>query len=592
MKKSKRTIAWSLAMLMLATTLTGCGAVGKDTREITTNDGTSSGGRNDLGRDTSNADGADAGNGNAADRNAGSGAVQNDIIQGVPADEGYFSWEAAEAESDMSYDSFYGYNNSYSTAEAPMADAWGWDYGYGGEEYAAFEDSGFWDTREQPISTFSADVDTASYSNIRRMIEDGYWPELIPQDSVRIEEMVNYFSYDYEGPRTGEPFGINAEMTRCPWNSDRNSFLMMVGLQTERVDFSEAPPCNLVFLLDVSGSMDSEDKLPLLKQAFTMLAANLTARDRVSIVTYAGEDRVVLSGARGSDTDEIISALNSLRASGSTNGSAGIMTAYRLASEYFIEGGNNRVILATDGDLNVGLTSLEDLEALITRERESGVYLSVLGFGMGNIKDNRMELLADKGNGNYAYIDSLNEARKVLVEEMCATIITVAEDVKLQMEFNPDVVAEYRLIGYENRALATEDFTDDTKDAGEVGAGHSVTVLYEIRLIDKRTTELPGEEWCTLHVRYKEPGASESRQLDYPLGSRMVHVRPSEDIVFAGCVAQVGMLLRNSPYSGSASYEGVLTSLNDLHLRGDIYKSEFVDLVEQLIENNSMGIYY
>lgn len=452
---------------------------------------------------------------------------------------------------------------------------------YGNEEYGEIEENGFLSVAEQPLSTFSADVDTASYSNLRRMILDGYELDWIPEDSVRIEEMINYFDYDYSGPKEGEPFGVNTEIAQCPWNED--SYVMMVGLQTEEIDFSDAAPSNLVFLIDVSGSMYSEEKLPLLQKSFAMLATNLTAKDRVSIVTYAGDDRIVLQGARGNDVDTIVNALNNLEAGGSTNGSAGISTAYELAEEYFIEGGNNRVILATDGDLNVGLTSEDELEWLITQKRETGVFLSVLGFGTGNIKDNKMETLADCGNGNYAYIDSLNEARKVLVEEMGATLVTVAKDVKFQMEFNPDVVAEYRLIGYENRALANEDFTDDTKDAGEIGAGHSVTVLYEVKLVPGEKS-YAAQEWSTLHIRYKAPEADESRQLDYVMGSEQLAFRASEDLQFACCVAQFGMLLRNSEYAGSATYEDVYECLEDLRaVNADEYKQEFAWMVQQVM---------
>lgn len=489
-----------------------------------------------------------------------------------------------DTESAMEDDSFWygGY--------APY-DPW---YGYipesgNTEEYAQIVENEFVSVGEQPFSTFSADVDTASYSNLRRMIMDGYELDWIPKDSVRLEEMLNYFSYDYAGPKEGEPFGVNTEIAVCPWNPE--NYVLMVGLQTEAVDFSEAAPSNLVFLIDVSGSMYDPDKLPLLQQSFTLLAGNLTAKDRVSIVTYAGEDRVVLQGVRGNDTQTIVAALESLEASGSTNGSAGIETAYELAEEYYIPGGNNRVILATDGDLNVGLTSEEELERLITKKKDSGVYLSVLGFGMGNIKDNKMELLADKGNGNYAYIDSLNEARKVLVEEMGATLVTVAKDVKLQMEFSPDVVSSYRLIGYENRALETQDFTDDTKDAGEIGAGHSVTVLYEIAPVnDSRQSR---GAWSTLHIRYKEPDEEQSRQLDYRIGAEQINRKPTEDMTFACCVAEFGMLLRDSAYKGNATYESVLGTLSELScVKTDTYKAEFYDLVEQVMLRDSVVICY
>lgn len=508
-------------------------------------------------------------------------AQQKEVTEGTQGQEADTSSETAATEE---MDGYYAYD------DCEMMIPYESDYQAYGEEYGEITESGFLSASRQPLSTFSADVDTASYSNVRRMLLDGYELEWIPKDSVRLEEMINYFDYDYDGPKDKEPFGVNTEIAVCPWNED--NYVMMVGLQTEAVDFSEAAPSNLVFLIDVSGSMYDEDKLPLLQQSFAMLASNLTAKDRVSIVTYAGEDRIVLQGARGNDTQTIIDALESLEASGSTNGSAGIETAYELAEEYFIEGGNNRVILATDGDLNVGLTSEEELEWLISQKKESGVYLSVLGFGTGNIKDNKMETLADRGNGNYAYIDSLNEARKVLVEEMGATLITVAKDVKLQMEFNSDVVSEYRLIGYENRALADEDFTDDTKDAGEIGAGHSVTVLYEIKLVpgDK---SYAAQEWSTLHIRYKEPDEEESRQLDYRIGAGQMERRPSEDLLFASCVAQFGMLLRDSEYKGSANYADILECLNGLRcVDEDSYKAEFEELVEQAMRLDSETLYW
>ena len=454
----------------------------------------------------------------------------------------------------------------------------------GGDEFTEIIENAFVDVREQPLSTFSADVDTASYSYLRQMIEGGSISEWIPKDSVRIEEMLNYFSYDYRGPRAGEPFGVNTEIAACPWNEE--SYLLQIGLQTEAIDFSDAPPSNLVFLIDVSGSMYDADKLPLLQQSFAMLASNLTAKDRVSIVTYAGEDEVVMTGAKGNETDRIVNALNALTASGSTNGSAGIETAYAIARDYFIEGGNNRIILATDGDLNVGLTSVEELERLVETERRSGVFLTVLGFGTGNLKDNRMETLADKGNGNYAYIDCLSEARKVLVEELGATIVTVAKDVKLQVEFNSDIVREYRLIGYENRALAAQDFTDDTKDAGEIGAGHSVTALYEVRLVrgDMQSVLSQGDVG-TLHIRCKKPDGDRSVQFDYKIGRESYRRTPSSDIQFAAGVAAFGMVLRESEYRGSMGIWEVLVMLEEIDLGGDEYKEEFVDLVRTLFEN-------
>lgn len=463
------------------------------------------------------------------------------------------------------------------------------------EEYNAMDEMGFTAVSINRLSTFSADVDTASYSNLRRMIEDGYTLEEIPDGAVRIEELLNYFDYDYAQPKRGEAFGVTTEIADCPWNE--NTKIAMIGLNTKDIDFSEAPASNLVFLLDVSGSMYAEDKLPLLQKSFSMLTENLTKKDKVSIVVYAGEDWIILEGIDGSEKKEILSAINSLEAGGSTAGSAGIMTAYEIAEKYFIKGGNNRVILATDGDLNVGLTTQEELEELITEEKESGVYLSVLGFGTENIKDNKMETLADKGNGNYAYIDSVSEAKKVLVEEMGATFVTVAEDVKFQVEFNPEVVTGYRLIGYENRQLAEQDFADDTKDAGEIGAGHTVTVLYEIITADTEATysgtslkyakgkKLPDEEWFTVNIRYKEPGEKESCLSSYPVDKKAYEKEASQDMQFAMAVAEFGLVVNDSTYKGDASLQTVIDRLKNIDTKSDEYKDEFCYLVRRLDRN-------
>lgn len=473
------------------------------------------------------------------------------------------------------------------------------------EEYSEWEEKGFTSVQNEPLSTFSADVDTASYSNLRRLIREGYDLDMMPEGAVRIEEMINYFSYNYEDPKGSDPFGVTTQISSCPWNEEAE--LLMVGLKTEDINYDQAPPSNLVFLLDVSGSMYSDDKLPLLQEAFGLLAENLTEKDRVSIVTYAGDDQIVLKGAKGNQTKKIKKALNSLEADGSTNGSAGIETAYALAESYFIEGGNNRVIIATDGDLNVGLTTEEELEDLITEKKESGIFLSVLGFGTGNIKDNKMETLADKGNGNYAYIDCLREANKVLVEEMSATLLTICKDVKFQVEFNPAVVESYRLLGYEDRALAKEDFNDDTKDAGEIGAGHSVTALYEIVLKEpldgsmseeeinrlkysdeykkeygeeKITSRAAMKEWLTISIRYKKPSEKESNLLEYPVGYECYTNKPSDDFIFAAAVAEFGLLASHSAYPEDASVKHVEKALNSIRLN-DEYKEEFLELVEE-----------
>lgn len=471
------------------------------------------------------------------------------------------------------------------------------------EEYSKWEERGFRSVLKEPLSTFSADVDTASYSNLRRLLMEGYSLEELPRGAVRIEELLNYFSYDYEEPKGQEPFGVTTKLGACPWNEEAQ--LLMIGLKTEDIDYSQAPPSNLVFLLDVSGSMSHADKLPLLQESFGLLAENLTEKDRISIVTYAGDDEVVLRGAAGNETRKIKKAINQLEAGGGTNGSKGIETAYEIAEENFIKGGNNRIILATDGDLNIGLTTEEELEELITEKKESGIYLSVLGFGAGNLKDNKMEVLADKGNGNYAYIDSLREARKVLVEEMTATLLTICKDVKLQVEFNPSVVSDYRLIGYENRALNREDFEDDTKDAGEIGAGHSVTVLYELILkepiTDLSEEEIKGlkyeknykkelkeagessaalyEEWLTLSIRYKKPAEDSSNLLRYPVSYEDYQSSPDDDFVFAVAVAEFGLLASDSAYAGDASLKHVRSALKGIIL-DDEYKEEFYDLVK------------
>ena len=460
------------------------------------------------------------------------------------------------------------------------------------EEYNYIKENGYTAVSSAPLSTFSADVDTASYTNVRRMIDDGMD---VPPDAVRIEEFINYFDYDYTDPADGEPFAVHTELSDCPWNDETE--LLMVGINTKGFDavLDERPAMNLVFLIDVSGSMYDDNKLPLVQKSFSMLTDNLTAADRVSIVTYAGSDEVVLEGADGNDRKKILRAINDLEAGGSTAGAAGINTAYDIAQKYFIDGGNNRVILATDGDLNVGLSSESELTRLIEEKRESGVFLSVLGFGTGNYKDNRLEALADYGNGNYSYIDSEKEAKKVLVDEMSGTLFTVAKDVKFQLEFNPANVKGYRLIGYENRVMAAEDFNDDTKDAGEIGAGHSVTVLYEIVPADSKMelgeSELKyasdsegvmGDELLTVNIRYKEPEGSESKLLTYPVNKSLYSDKMSADMNFASCVAEFGMLLRNSRYIGDITYKDVSAQLSKYDYSDDDYKDEFIYLVNTM----------
>lgn len=481
------------------------------------------------------------------------------------------------------------YNEAAADECAPADNA---DFEQNDEEYNYISENGYTAVSSAPLSTFSADVDTASYTNVRRMIDDGMD---VPPDAVRIEEFINYFDYDYTDPADGEPFAVHTELSDCPWNDETE--LLMVGINTKGFDavLDERPAMNLVFLIDVSGSMYDDNKLPLVQKSFSMLTDNLTAADRVSIVTYAGSDEVVLEGADGNDRKKILRAINDLEAGGSTAGAAGINTAYDIAQKYFIDGGNNRVILATDGDLNVGLSSESELTRLIEEKRESGVFLSVLGFGTGNYKDNRLEALADYGNGNYSYIDSEKEAKKVLVDEMSGTLFTVAKDVKFQLEFNPVNVKGYRLIGYENRVMAAEDFNDDTKDAGEIGAGHSVTVLYEIVPADSKMelgeSELKyasdsegvmGDELLTVNIRYKEPEGSESKLLTYPVNKSLYSDKMSADMNFASCVAEFGMLLRNSRYIGDVTYKDVSAQLSKYDYSDDDYKDEFIYLVNTM----------
>ncbi|MBR4718949.1 MAG: VWA domain-containing protein [Lachnospiraceae bacterium] len=473
------------------------------------------------------------------------------------------------------------------------------------EEYSKLEEQGYRSVLNSPLSTFAADVDTASYSNLRRMLNDGYSIYNLPNGSVRVEELINYFNYDYSGPRGSEPFGVNTMISDCPWNS--RAKLLSIGLKTEDIDFADTPASNLVFLIDVSGSMSDYDKLPLLQEAFGMLTDELTDKDRVSIVTYANGVDTVLEGARGNDSRRIKRVLNNLFASGGTNGGAGIETAYKLAEKNFIKGGNNRVILATDGDLNLGVTSVGGLEELISMKKESGVYLSVLGFGTGNLKDNRMETLADKGNGNYAYIDSVREARKVLIDELSSNMLTVCKDVKLQVEFNPAYVKGYRLVGYANRTMAAKDFNNDKKDGGEIGAGHEVTALYELILNDEyeaddtdidglryadefrkasgksskrnRTSLDRNSELLTLSIRYKKPSENKSKLLTYPVTFACYTDSPSNDFMFQSAVAEFGLIASNSEYMGNADIHNVIETLDTIRL-DDEYKQEFKDLVE------------
>src|SRR6056297_1915563 len=463
------------------------------------------------------------------------------------------------------------------------------------ENYAQFDDNPLKLVAEHPVSTFSIDVDTGSYSNVRRMLREGRLP---PEDAVRVEELINYFSYDYPVPDNNDtPFNVNVEQAVTPWNP--NTRLLQIGIQGYRTEPATIPASNLVFLLDVSGSMNSENKLGLVKNSLKMLARQLDADDRIAIVVYAGATGVVLESTPGDQHATIANALDRLSAGGRTNGAAGIELAYAQAVQGFIEGGVNRVILATDGDFNVGTVDFEALEDLAERKRETGIAITTLGFGTGNYDDHLMEQLADAGNGNYAYIDTLSEARKVLVDEMNATLMTIAKDVKIQIEFNPDVVAEYRLIGYENRVLNREDFNNDAVDAGEIGAGHTVAALYEVALqgaggerIDPlrygndsssntRAATLSDEsrELGFLKLRYKAPDDDTSKLIEQPI-ARRVDEAMSNNLAFAASVAAFGQHLRGGKYlEGFGSQD-----IHDLASRakGDDpfgYRGEFLQLV-------------
>ncbi|HEY0153275.1 MAG TPA: VWA domain-containing protein [Longimicrobium sp.] len=441
------------------------------------------------------------------------------------------------------------------------------------ERYASLAENRFMDARRAPLSTFAIDVDAASYSNVRRFLTSGTLP---PADAVRIEELVNYFDYDYPDPAGQDPFSITTEVSAAPWNPRHR--LVHVGLQGRRMSTERLPPSNLVFLVDVSGSMQSPDKLPLVQESLRMLTDQLRRQDRVAIVLYAGDAGVALPSTSGADKATIRRAIDAMYAGGSTNGAGGITTAYETVRRNYIPGGNNRVILATDGDFNVGVSSDAELVKLIEREREDGIALTVLGFGTGNYQDAKMEALADHGNGNYAYVDDVGEARKALVEEMAGTLHTLAKDVKVQVEFDPARVRSYRLIGYENRALAARDFRDDRKDAGDLGAGHSVTALYEV--VPRAGAD--GGQLLTVRLRFKAPNGVHSRALARSVPNRVTPAaRASDNFRFAAAVAEWGMLLRGSAYRGSASYDAVLArarSARGPDLQG--HRAEFVQLVE------------
>jgi Ca-activated chloride channel family protein len=467
---------------------------------------------------------------------------------------------------------------------------------YNTEGYATVQENEFLKATKNPLSTFSIDVDVASYANLRRFLNHGQKP---PVDAVRIEEMINYFNYDYPQPKGEDPFSVNTELASCPWNEKHQ--LVHIGLQGKKIPTDNLPASNLVFLIDVSGSMQDANKLPLLKSAFKMLVEEMREQDRVAIVVYAGAAGLVLPSTPGSEKEKIIQALERLSAGGSTAGGAGIKLAYEVALKNFKKDGNNRIILATDGDFNVGASSNEDMERLIEKKRDEGVFLTVVGFGMGNYKDDKMEILADKGNGNYAYIDNMQEARKVFVNEFGGTLFTIAKDVKLQIEFNPAKVQAYRLIGYENRRLRDEDFNNDKKDAGELGSGHTVTALYEIipvgvksdfaQTVDplkyQKSEEVApliafnSREVLTLKLRYKKPDGDKSKLITTTLLARDKDWEgTSENFRWSAAVAEFGMLLRESKYSQDADIASVIElAKGAMGEDEEGYRREFMRLV-------------
>lgn len=461
------------------------------------------------------------------------------------------------------------------------------------EDYDHIIENRFLETSVNPLSTFSIDVDGASYSNVRRFLHAGQLP---PAGAVRVEELINYFHYDYPAPKGDDPFSINTEMADCPWNKENK--LVIIGLQGKNIPVDDLSASNLVFLIDVSGSMQDENKLPLVKSSIKLLVEQLREKDQVSMVVYAGNAGLVLPSTSGADKVKIMSAINDLEAGGSTAGGAGIQLAYKIAKQNFIRKGNNRVILCTDGDFNVGLSSDASLVELIEKEKASGVYLTVLGYGMGNYKDNKMQQLADKGNGNHAYIDNINEAKKVLVNEFGGTLFTIAKDVKLQVEFNPAKVQAYRLVGYENRMLNKEDFNNDTKDAGEIGSGHTVTALYELipagvksEFIEKTdplkysSSEKPShrenDEIMNIKFRYKKPDGEKSMLIEHPVENDNV-AQTSDNFRFAAAVAQFGMLLNNSIFKQGSSFENAkMLASGAIGDDDEGYRQEFLTLIRQ-----------
>lgn len=471
------------------------------------------------------------------------------------------------------------------------------DNGFDREGYDHITENRFLRSTDNPLSTFSIDVDAASYSNVRRMLNNNQLP---PAGAVRIEEMINYFTYKYPQPKGQDPFSINTEIAKCPWNEEHR--IVSIGLQGRKIPVENLPASNLTFLIDVSGSMSDVNKLPLVKSSLKLLADQLREQDKVSIVVYAGSAGLVLSPTSGSNKEAIKEALNKLESGGSTAGGQGIALAYKTAKENFVSKGNNRVILCTDGDFNVGISSDDELESLIEKERKSGVFLTVLGYGMGNYQDAKMQKLADKGNGNHAYIDDISEAKKVLINEFGGTLFTIAKDVKLQIEFNPAKVQGYRLIGYENRMLTKEDFNNDKKDAGELGSGHTVTALYEIvpvgiktdvfdkvdalkyQKVEKKQMAVAdfNGELLNIKLRYKQLDGDVSKLLQHPVMDQKIGIETTSDnLRFATAVAGFGMLLRQSEYKGNASFKSILQLASGAVENDQAgYRKEFINLLK------------
>ncbi len=496
----------------------------------------------------------------------------------------------------MAYDKVYAFSPPQIVKdEEEKDDSWRYNNNYNTEGYNHIVENPFLKANDNPLSTFSIDVDAASYANVRRFINEGVLP---PAGAVRIEELINYFSYNYPQPQNDDPFSINTEISNCPWNA--NHKLVLIGLQGKKISTENLPASNLVFLIDVSGSMDEEDKLPLVKSSLKLLVDQLRPQDKVALVVYAGNAGLVLPSTSGEEKIKIKDAIDGLDAGGSTAGGEGIKLAYNTAKKNFVKDGNNRVILCTDGDFNVGVSSEDALQRLIEDERQSGVFLSVLGFGTGNYQDAKMQLLADKGNGNHNYIDNLSEAKKVFVNEFGGTLFTIAKDVKLQIEFNPEKVQGYRLIGYENRLLNKEDFNDDKKDAGELGSGHTVTALYELIPVGIKDTMLKDVdalkyqktkssaqnnftgEIMNIKLRYKKPDGNKSALLVHPLKDENISFNSTSDnFRFAASVAEFGMLLRNSQFKGNTDFSSVKqTAQSALGKDEEGYRKEFIKLIK------------